>query len=203
MTKYLSDTRIRLAVENLRSSRAAGGFVNFLILKRAIQLDPDSTVKLSKNDKPFQQAIDELTLWSDAENSPRPFIDVFGSINARNNGTKLKKYRSNGPADTYKGSWNQIVEIRDGDPSKIAILLDNYLDGIKERTVLKDATRSMPKIADAAVWYFRREAIDKFIGRTNSQLSIESELVDTFSKRLALTQPEIAILFASKDSDAQ
>ena len=126
MAKHISGRRINLAVERLRKSRASGGMINFLILKRALKLDAGGVVKLSSKDVPFQKAIDDLTLWPDGE-AERPFINVFGSVNAKNLGTIGPKYRTNGPADTLRnGTWSNVVEIGEGERCKTARLKAGY-----------------------------------------------------------------------------
>jgi len=207
MPSYISGQRLRIAVERLRESRASGGMINFLILKRTIALDPEKTVKLSKNDPHFQQAIDELAWWPEdavAENTVRPFVDVFGSLNAPNDGMHFHKWRSNGPADTVRnGAWNGIVEIRTvrGQRSKVAVLRDKYLEDLQAQVLLRDVQRVMPRIEDAAIWYFRRRAVEPIIGKTRNAAMIESLLAQSFAKDLQLTDEDRAILFGSGDTD--
>src|SRR5687768_4254325 len=111
MPLYLTAERLKLAVDRLRESRAASGMINFLILKRAVALKPnDGYIRFSTKDKLLQKAIDELALWPDSDDeADRPFMNVFGSMNAKNNGTMTKKYRSNGPSDTLRNQiWASI-----------------------------------------------------------------------------------------------
>src|SRR5690242_7120117 len=155
MASFLTANRLKAAVDRLRQSRASGGMVNFLILKRAIKLAGHNPMNLSTKDKSFQQAITDIAWWPTDTNSdePRPFIDVFGSVKAKSHGLKKSKYRSNGPADTLKnGAWSSVVEIAGGEKSKIANLGSNYLKGLKDLAILKDETRPMPLLRDAAVW---------------------------------------------------
>ena len=204
MPRYLSAARIRMAVERLRQSRASGGMVNFLILKRALALSHTGEVALSLRDECFQQAITELTWWpADAESTEqRPFVDVFGSMNAKNYGMKKQKYRSNGPADTLKnGAWNPVVAVSEGDRSKVATLQDDYRIGLTDLTILKDGHRPMPRIRDAAAWYFRGRDIEQLISELEEDEPIEAKLVDQFCNDLQLSDEDVEILFV-RDDDA-
>jgi hypothetical protein len=200
MAKFIHAERLRVAVERLRASRASGGMINFLILKRALVLDPDG-VKFSSVDQKFQQAIDELTLRSSTETHARPFVNVLGSLKATNLGTIGPKYRSNGPGDTLRNSaWTRkVVDIGDGETSAIAKLKQgDYVSDLQRLTLVKDRRRPMPLIQDAAVWYYRNSAISKIIGRHTDPQKIEEGLVNRFRKDLRLTDDELAILFASE-----
>jgi len=117
MALYVSAERLRAAVDRLRQSRASGGMVNFLILKRAVAIANGESVALSTKDKRLQQAITELTWWpaDSMSNDERPFIDVFGSIKDKTHGMKKHKYRSTGPSDTLRnGAWSPVVAIGEG-----------------------------------------------------------------------------------------
>lgn len=203
MPQYIAADRLKAAVDRLRCSRASGGMVNFLILKRAVCLAEGNSVGLSSKDTHFQQAITDLAWWPVTEDSDveRPFIDVFGSINARENGTKKKKYRSNGPADTLKnGAWSPIVEVTQGANSKMASLTSTYEQRLSEMVLLK-AERPMPRIADAAAWYFRSRDVEPITQGQDSPEGVEQRLVEEFSAELALSDTDASILFAVGEDD--
>jgi hypothetical protein len=166
--------------------------------KRAITFAPSGQVALSMKDEAFQRAITDLTWWPENEQSDleRPFVDVFGSVNAPNEGTKKKKYRSNGPADTLKnGAWSKVVRVAEGERSKVAALQSDYIDSLMDLTVLKDEQRSMPLVQDAAVWYFRKRNVSDIVGETTETQVIEKKLVDAFRSELGLTPKDVQILF--------
>lgn len=202
MALYLTAERIKASIERLRQSRASGGMVNFLILKRALRLEPSGKVQLSLVNEHFQRAIDELTLWTEpteAESVERPFVDVFGSMNAKNSGTKKHKYRSNGPSDTLRnGAWSGIVEVSAGNGrSKMATLKEKYLSDLQKQTLLKE-DRPMPRVEDAAVWYFRRRDVSAWVSAADEAAKVENALMKAFVDELGLTKKEVAILFGSE-----
>lgn len=206
MPRYISAERIKAAVDRLRQSRASGGMVNFLILKRAVKLSDTGKVNLSLKDKLFQQAITEIAWWpADQESDEqRPFIDVFGSLNVKNYGLKKAKYRSNGPADTLKnGAWNEVVAITEGDKSKIAGLQENYRDGLAEMVILKAGNRPMPLLADAAVWYYRNRDVSDIVGESDDDAEIETKLSEAFCEELGLETEDTEILFGKEVEDAE
>ncbi|MFM8573154.1 MAG: hypothetical protein ACKOAU_16280 [Pirellula sp.] len=206
MARFISADRLRAAIDRLRQSRASGGMVNFLILKRAVKLAANKPVNLSTKDAKFQQAITDIAYWPGDENSDevRPFIDVFGSIKAKSNGLKKSKYRSNGPADTLKnGTWRPVVNIAEGDKSKMANLQDDYRKGLKDLVILKDEARPMPTLQDAAVWYFRGKDVSSITGQSSDNSEIESKLADAFCKELDLHAEDLAILFKKEQDDAE
>jgi hypothetical protein len=170
MALYLTGDRLQLAVARLRESRAASGLINFFILKRALAFDPpDGFVRFSTKDRFLQQAIDELTWWPATKDdaAARPFANVFGSINAKNKGTMVARYRSNGPGDTLRNrAWEKVVETKQAEDSLAAKLTPTYLAGLQKQTLMQDKKRLMPRLDDAAVWYFRRQDIEPLIGVT-------------------------------------
>ena len=201
MAQYISSDRLKVAVERLRNSRASGGMVNFLILKRTLTLDPNHIANLSMRDDSFQQAIDELTYWppDDEADPERPFIDVFGAVNAKNFGMKKKKYRSNGPSDTLRnGTWSSIVEIGEGERSATASLKDNYREDLGRLTILRDPQRPMPKLRDAAVWFFRGRDVSTIVSGVEDQEEIEQKLAQQFCEELGLETEDVAIMFESE-----
>lgn len=204
MAKFVNAERLKLAIDRLRQSRASAGMVNFLILKRSVTLSKGVAIALSTKDTNFQQAITDLTWWPEDKESEeeRPFLDVFGSIKNNDKGLKKQKYRSNGPADTLKnGNWNPVVLVGTGAKSKTAKLQTNYLDGLQELTLLKDTSRPMPRLEDAAVWYYRGQDITGVIGRSDDDEEIEQKLSAAFCKEVGLTADDLAILFASEEEE--
>jgi len=165
--------------------------INFLILKRALILDP-AGVKFSSVDQKFQQAIDELTLRSKSETYPRPFVNVFGSFKAKGLGTLSPKYRSNGPGDTLRNSaWTQrVVQIGEGETCATAKLKKGYISDLQRLTLVKDKKRPMPFIEDVAVWFFRSSDVSEIIGRLTDPEKIEKALVKSFKQELGLTEEE-------------
>ena len=197
MARYVSGERIKLAVDRLRQSRASGGMLNFLILKRALSLSANKAVGLSTKDDNFQQAITELALWPSegAEPEVRPFVDVFGSQKVKN-WMKKQKYRSNGPADTLKnGTWSSVVKVDEGDRSKTASLQRGYRSGLGVLTILKDKQRPMPRLKDAAIWYYRCADITDIIGDATEPDEIGARLSSAFCDEIGLFEEDVAILF--------
>ncbi len=198
MAIYVSADRLRLAVDRLRQCRASGGMINFLILKRALALKPpDGFVRFSTKDEFLQKAIDELMWWPEDADDPaaRPFVNVFG-IPKKNFGMMLQKYRSNGPGDTLRNrAWETVVQTKQTEDALAAKLTPNYLNGIGKLAVVRDTRRPMPRVDDAAVWYFRRRDIQPFIGGTREQPQVERKLIDKFTSDMDLSREDLSILF--------
>jgi hypothetical protein len=206
MAQYITGERVRLAVDRLRQSRAATGMINFLILKRALALNPpDGFVRLSTKDTHLQQAIDELSWWpaTKDDKADRPFANVFGTLSAKNNGTMSKKYRSNGPSDTFrKRTWEKVVETKQADESLAAKLTENYREELSRLTLVRDKDRPLPRLNDAAVWFFRGKDIEKLIGTERSPAAIEKILVMEFCKQANLDKEDCKLLFAPETGNA-
>lgn len=204
MPTYLTAERLKLAVDRLRESRASTGLINFFILKRALALKPaDGYVGFSTKDKLLQQAIDELTLRPKIEaDDDRPFVNIFGTVNAKTKGTMGKKYRSNGPGDTLRNSaWNKVVETKQGSESLGAKLTADYRSDLARLTLVQDQKREMPKLSDAAVWYHRDQDISAIIGAAKTTAEIEKALITNFCKQLNLDAADVKILFAPETTN--
>jgi hypothetical protein len=198
MPSYLRPEVVREAAARLMSSRAQRGFLDFLVLKRALALSAANTVPFSKNDPNFTRAIRELAgLAQDATVAPddpmalSAFFKVFGIAQPVS-----AKMITNGSADTLSGpAWKQVVRL-EGQRPRSGGLQPGYESHL-ERLLLKHVG-DKPSIADSAVWFFRATDLDSNLtGTVRDGNDLLETLKAAFTQDLGLTEGELTRLFGS------
>jgi hypothetical protein len=197
MAIHITEPRLKLAADRLKDSRASMGFINFLILRRALEIKNGKPVDLSLKDDALQTAISEFMLWANENDSSvqKPFVNVFGTARASDLGFRVRKFRSNGVADTLKnGVWAQVIALSDGTSAQAASLKKGYESDLPARTLIQDQSRPLPRLDDSAVWFFRTADVEKIVkGKTAKQAL--AFLIAEFGGQTGLTPSDIKILF--------
>jgi len=197
MGKFLSSETIQAATQRLIDSRAKSGFVDFLVLKRALALAKSSEVSFSSTDADFTGAMVALAatypagIAHPAPTRSSPFVKVFGTAGAEKYVTQ--KWRSNGPADTLSGpKWRSVVQI-DGSNPRRGSLKAGYESSLA--MLLLKAGPQLPALTDAAIWFHRAEDLEARFGTVPDAAKLEASLRESFINELGLTDAEVAVLF--------
>lgn len=200
MPKYFSSKAISVAVQRLIDSRALSGFIDFLVLKRALVKAQSDSIELSMKNENFTGAIFEMTgtrpISVPVESSVDmpPFVKVFGTA-----GYLTAKYPSNGASVTLAGSnWRPIVRIFGSKP-KSASLESGYEKHLTA-TLIKSG-HLLPALEDAAIWYHRATDIERALDTNSDPVNLLDQLCKDFVSDLGLTETELTALFhRNKDS---
>ena len=183
----------------LSPSRALSGFVDFLVLKRALTRVGEDSVAFSMRDVNFTGAMDELAgtypagVAAIAPADIRPFVKIFGTADYLTH-----KYSSNGAADTLAGSnWRQIVRVFGKKPRRGSLELghEQHLSA----TLLKSGDL-LPALDDAALWFHRADNLDGQLAAETDGATLGAQLRERFIQKLGLTSAEIGALFDSAQS---
>jgi hypothetical protein len=197
MTSYLSAETIKESVQRLIDSRAKSGFIDFLVLKRALSRIVANEVSFSSTDVNFTGAMSDLAgtypigIRLANPSKTKPFVKVFGTAGAEKYITK--KWLTNGPADTLSGSnWNTVVQIKGSKPRRGSLKIDHHLH---LAVLLLKAGDQLPALIDAAIWYHRAEDLEARFGAVTDTTQLDERLRASFIKQLGLTDEEIAEIF--------
>ncbi len=186
-------------------SKARSGFVDFLVLKRALQRAlqraEQGEISFSSRDSDFTGAMKDLAATfpqSEQYESPvhfKPFVKVFGTAGAVKYVTR--KWTTNGPADTLAGpKWSSAIQIGGTNPRRGALKQGYvaHLPGLILKT-----NGDFPSVLDSAVWYYRSTDLEDAFGDVADTASLRDRLCEGFVSALGLTEDELSALF---DSDA-
>ncbi len=197
MPRFLSPQTIFDSSQRLILSKARSGFVDFLVLKRALQRAEQSEISFSSRDPDFTGAMKDLAATfpqSEQHEIPatfKPFVKVFGTAGAVKYMTR--KWTTNGPADTLAGpKWSSAVQIVGTNPRRGGLKLDYVprLSGLILKT-----NGDLPSILDSAVWYYRATNLEDAYGDVADTTSLRDRLCEGFVSALGLTEEELVVLF--------
>lgn len=201
MAKFLSSETTRAATQRLINSRAKSGFVDFLVLKRALARAHANEVPFSSTDANFTGAMSDLAAtYPSGVDQPSPanfspFVKVFGTAGAEKYVTK--KWLTNGPADTLSGpKWTSSVVRIEGNHPRRGSLRDDHHHHLA--SLLLKAGSQLPLLTDAAIWYHRASDIEARFGILTDTPNLDGCLRKSFIEELGLTDAEIAVLFDSR-----
>lgn len=196
MPKYLAQSEIRHAVEQLQRSSARQRMCEFLIALRTLKLSSAQQVAVAESVPEFAQAVDELTKWADPAEVDKPYFNPFGSEAS----FKRAKFPSNGPSNTMHG-WATQAD------SPLAIIQATRPKSVTRRPIteaqlrnflLKRAPRSAsPRLIDVAVWFYRTTDLENPGEALPNRADLEAKFVD----EVGLTDVEAAALFRLADED--
>ena len=196
MARFLSAETTRAATQRLIASRALSGFVDFLVLKRALSREGENSIAFSMRDANFTGAMSELAgtypgaVAAIAPANIRPFVKVFGTADYL-----TQKYPSNGAADTLAGSnWRQIVRVTGRKPRRGSI--EPGHEQHLAATLLK-AGDLLPALDDAAIWFHRAYDLAGQLTAVADGAALGARLREAFVQKLGLTNAEIGVLFDS------
>lgn len=197
MAIYLSAEIIKASVQRLVDSRAKSGFVDFLVLKRALKRTGTNNIPFSSTDENFTGAMGDLAATYPASatlTAParfKPFVKVFGTAGADKYVTK--KWQTNGPADTLSGpKWTSVISIVGSNPRR-GSLKDDHTAHLAN--LLLKAGSQLPSLTDAAIWFHRASDIEALFGTLAGSEQLDERLRASFKEQLGLTDDEISSLF--------
>jgi energy-coupling factor transporter ATP-binding protein EcfA2 len=196
MAKFLRSNIIHAAANRLAASKTRSGFVDFLVLKRALKRIGGDTVPFSAKDEHFTGAIHELAGVGALEGVGKvpgcdlpPFFKVFGTSQQVS-----EKMVTNGSADTLSGpAWQPVVRLEGQRPRRGG--LQRGHEAHLERLLLKN-NGEKPSLVDAAIWFFRNTNLEsKRIALDGSGKALGEALERGFTADLGLNNEEIRLLF--------
>jgi hypothetical protein len=197
MARYLSAAAIKASADRLIDSRAKSGFVDFLVLKRALLRAAAGEIPFSSTDANFTGAMGDLaaTYPREAKLNPppgsKPFVKVFGTAGAEKYVTK--KWLTNGPADTLSGpNWNSVVKIEGSNPRRGSLRAEHES---QLAPLLLKAGAAMPALTDAAIWYYRARDLEARLDSITNGNQLEERLSASFIEDLGLIDDEVRALF--------
>lgn len=197
MGRYLTAPRIKASIQDLADTRAKSSLMEFLILKRSLVLKGTSGVAMSLGEDTYMKALRELAAVHEVPDmkAQKQFFNVFASDDKKG-GFRAGKYMSNGPGTTVNSNpWQTIVEFSNTKPREVRLKADYEANLAKP--LLKSANEAKPKLAEAAVWAFRRLDLVGTIGTETDPIRRAELLRDKLSTDVGLTAQEIAALFDS------
>ena len=208
-------------VQRLMVSRAETRLGEFLIFKRALvlrrQLEGGNNVITGTQAVPFQRAIlDWMGLVPDPTNNDG-FFNPFGTKSAAGAYRPLK-FRSNGPSDTMKRAGGvrdaPFRWIEDSSPMTFSYSPQD-VDTMRKRFLSADTNRPMPRLVDAAAWWFRsreitiipsdpRDPVDRFVRTFVQDNDLNpSEVEGLFDSTRIPDDDLVEPLPASEDAEAE
>lgn len=216
MGKFWSVGRIRTAVERLSNAAVQKRLQDFLVFKRAWALNkaahPDAVTSELKvvtgiGSADFVRSINEWTARShDFDALPsleNPYFVPFAAKRDTTNGYRTKKYTSNGPSDTVS-RWQAMqikpfVLVPDTKPKAYTFspLTSEELKSFFVVSSAQQGGAELPRLSDAAVWWFRFEDLQQRFG---TELDLES-IVNGFLEDCQLSVVEISALFVDDRSN--
>ena len=201
MATFLRPNIIQAAANRLVASRARSGFVDFLVLKRALKNCGSDTVPFSSKDANFTGAIHELAgiaglgnATAIIKNDLPQFFKVFGTAQQVS-----EKMVTNGSADTLSGpAWQPVVRLEGQRPRRGGLQRDHEMH--LEKLLLKN-NGDKPSLADAAIWFFRTTDLEsKDFAVNGDGKSLREAIENAFVSDLGLNNQEIRLLFDTDSS---
>jgi hypothetical protein len=190
---YLSAQRIAEALNRAGNSRAKGGLLDFLLVKRTFTAKGESAVAIIQSEQAYMGALDKLASChtGDAKN---PYINIF-SITNSSKGYLNARYYSNGTGSTISNNpWNPVIELSSGKPRK-ASLRTGY-DAHLETLLLKTNPReAKPNLDEVAIWYHRYDDIGGVVGSASTDVARLQALRAHFVSDVGLSPAELDHLF--------
>jgi hypothetical protein len=199
---YLPSDLIKHAVDRLGESRAQPKLVDYLILKRGLDLagGASSRVVTGMSSPTFQQAVREWVQVRPTSAAGMHYFNPFGAARSKDNGYRSDKYPSNGTSDTATGwagslSNPPFVAVPDSKPRAFTYVAVAAAD--LERAFLNAETADpslnrKPKLSDTAVWWLRERDLETAGLDDTAEWS---DLVNTLKAEVGLTDIEIGAIF--------
>lgn len=210
MPKFLTAQRIKASVNALADTRGKAALLDFLIVKRTLDIKGQPSVAITQGEGAYIQATAELAgVLNKAKidvRAAKEIFNVFASQDAKQ-GFRSGKYISNGTGSTIGGNpWQAIIELSTDDPRKAS--LRNGYEAHLADLLLKSAKDQKPNLGDVAIFHYRRKDIDAILGAEADPHKRSALLEEKFKADYGLTAPEIAALFetgggAIEDADLQ
>lgn len=193
MALFFTGDRIGLALERVGHSKAKAVFLDFLIVKRTLQIKGDASVAIAQSEPAYISALEELALCgTDAVTSP--YINAFALTDSQS-GYRSAKYKSNGTNSTISNNpWQPIVELS-GEKPRHASLRAGYEDHLETLFLKGSANDQKPSLDETAIWYYRGRDVDSLTATAVSPDARLAQLRQQFVAELAITQSEIDHLF--------
>lgn len=194
MAVYISADRIREAIAQLGNSRAKRtSLFDFLIVKRTLSIKKSDAVAIAESEPAFIEALNEVGLTG-TDDRDRLYFNPFAVNEEGKAGYRPARYRSNGTNSTISGvPWQSVIELTNTKPRK-ASLRPGYPQHLS-KLILGANEKPLPRLADFAVWYWRKADVELLIAGAASTNERMQRLVDEVVSRFQLSSDETKILF--------
>jgi len=198
MPKFLTAARLSAAMEALADTRAKGGLLEYLLVKRTLTLKGTAQVAITQGEPAFVQATRELAAVEKSApiqiGAQKAVFNVF-SPDDKKAGFRNGKYISNGAGTTIGGNpWRTVLDLSTDTPRKVS-LRAGYISHLSD-LLLKDTTSiGKPNLAEIAIWNYRGVDVEPTFGAETDPARRGKLLEARFIADYGLTQPELAELF--------
>lgn len=158
MARFLAETEIRHAVDQLGRSSARARFCELLIALRTLKLVGADQTPVAESVPEYMQAVQEFTRWTDDATVDSPYFNPFGG----QANYKSKKFPSNGPSNTMHGWSSQAdspIEIINTRPKEIRRRLLSTKQ-LRAFAISGRRDEERPRLIDTAVWFYRATDFD-------------------------------------------
>jgi hypothetical protein len=190
---YLSTRRIAEALDRAGNSRAKGGMLDFLLVKRTFTAKGESSAAIIQSEQAYMGALDELARCH-ANDARNPYINIFSITNSAK-GYLNPRYYSNGTGSTISNNpWNPVIELSSGKPRR-ASLRAGYEANLETLLLKANPREEKPNLDEVAIWYHRYDDIESVVSGASTDEARLQALRAHFVSDLGLTPTEIGHLF--------
>ncbi|GAA1795905.1 hypothetical protein [Brevibacterium celere] len=158
MARFLTESEIRHAVDQLGRSSVRGRLCELLIGLRTLKLVGADQTPVAESVPEYLQAVQEFSRWTADESVDSPYFNPFGAQATY----KSKKFPSNGPSNTMHGWATQAdspFEIINARPKEIR-RRSLSTKQLRAFVILGKRDEERPRLIDAAVWFYRATDFD-------------------------------------------
>lgn len=195
MPTYLTAPQIKRSTQQLGHSRAKRTSpFDFLIVKRTLAIKNSASAPIAESEQAFVTALEELggTGLGDADHY---YLNPFAISESGKSGYRPARYRSNGTNSTISGTpWQRVISLTPEKPRR-ASLASGYEAELPKLILGGDKKKPLPKLVDAAIWYWRGQDLDAVIAGTSDDHERLQRLQDRFVADVGLTPNEISAVF--------
>ncbi|OQO90767.1 hypothetical protein B1813_14645 [Saccharomonospora piscinae] len=207
MARFLTNSEIRHAVDQLGKSSARARLCELLIGLRTLKLVGADQAPVAESAPEYVQAVNEFTRWTEDDSVDSPYFNPFGAHASY----KSKKFPSNGPSNTMHGWATQAdspFEIINARPKEIR-RRSLSAKQLRAFVILGKGDGERPRLIDAAVWFYRSTNFDRTEWQYDAvQVQHRGErtfdregLEMRFMEDLALDEGDAIALFRSEVDD--
>ena len=198
MPIYLSAERIAEAIERAGHSKAKGGLLDFLIVKRTFAVKRQTSVAITQSEPAYIAALDELAGCGKVDgrevNPQRPYLNIFAITNKRG-GYLSAKFKSNGTNSTISNNpWQPVIRLSSDNPRRASLRV-GYEEHLETLLLKTSSGEPMPSLDEVAIWYHRFQDIEALVAGASSDEERVRRLRGNFVEGLGFTPTELGRLF--------
>ena len=204
MTSFLTATRIRQSIVRLSTTRLKASVLDFLIVKRTLVLKNAQSAAIVTTEPAYVQAASECAaVWGIGKvdmDGQKQIFNIFAAAEETRLGYRNGKYLSNGTGTTIAANkWRKVIDLTGVNPRR-ASLAEGHDTALADLLLKADGDAS-PSLTEFAVWLFRAEDVGPLLAGVDDPTERSVRLAAEVSKRFALTDSELAVLFPGPASE--